>query len=1804
MKTVKRLLPFLLSVCMLVSAFPFSVSAATQTAETVVVCADTAYTPADGEKVFATVASAIDHLGAEGGTIYVKGDISFANGNGTPLNFEGSVDGRKAVTITGHNNSNTAGSISFSDTNPGTAILKDDIIFKNITIYGMSSEYPLAAIGHKITFGEGILTPSGKYLLGARNDNGGDHKIDIYSGSYGYAVPIFYNAAWGINNKKGSSEYNVYGGSITNLLLGTRNVINNPSRVHSLNGNSVANIYGGTVTNAYVGHEGSGNIRGNAMLNIYGGTFTNVGFVNTVGKGACSFGNAVISIYSNGKDGSEITTPIAIKKGTIAIDKNDETKKFIAIINNAEEGSHSFDASLTGDFCDYMLKVNGGTAQPVFEETTAGDPSTSTFKGFRFTADGDTGYFLPTVNGIKIVPDANGIYDLSAYENKGETEIVMKEFLTPVVTLDETFVPVKGEKVFTTVSAAIDSLGRSGGTIYIKGDISFANGNGTPLNFEGTVEDREPITITGYGDSATAGSISFTSTNPGTAYIKGDIIFKNITIHGMSAEFPIAAIGHKITLGEGLVTPSGQYLLGARNDNGGDHKIDIYSGSYKYAVPVFYNASWGINNKKGSSEYNIYGGSITYLYLGTRNVINNPVRVHSLNGDSVANVYGGTISHAYISHECSGNIRGNTMLNIYGGDISHVGFVNATSKGTQSFGNVVISIYSNDFKGKAIRITQGSVEMPKNDETKKYIAIINNSENNYHLFDASLKSDFCDYMLKVENGIATPVFEEKTAGDPSTSTLIGFTLEEEYEGAEPYVNGTKLTADENGIYDLSAYENKGETVIKFVHYGQHWVKYGADGAGSSPEDPAPSVVALINNVIADTYKAGEEVTVFIMQDDGEELYNSTAYKTSDASYTASPIGEKPESHITPWKNSSDTEAKAFAANITVKSYVDGESEKNYLIYADKLGDPANITLSGNTTFDNIILVSPKKNHQGIHTNGNDLHITSTCEVMGVNAYYAENADKAWNGSFVAGQGANAVMNKDGSDLVIDHTFVATTAGRQITVGASGDVFENDANIYITAGDVKTPIYVADTTFNKNLNIVSYGTKNIIYFSANENAYVKGDVQYIYSNSASSINFIDYIRNTNANIKSVKRDGDAWIMRLDFDAVDTYGAYIDVTETAGSFRCTLDSGVLLAQNLDTLELTVSDGGILTVEPGTYDVYYLTPNEGESFVNAKTYIVALEDTEVDLSTQDHRVLDGEVFLGWKNEKTGTIPEKTAILNKGDILTAQYKKFDHTEGGDFYIYGVQMRTTSNSGLRFIIDQKKSLIEKIGGADKIIESGTLVLPTDLTHGKDMHYGEMLYDNYNHSQTTLPHHPWVELAVPRAVPAQKIFEQRDDGVLYTAVITKIKQKNYSKFYSAMGYIRYYDANGNEQILYSDYAQSSLYKVALQAMADEETEYTATQKALFDKIVNYVEVTAPALYKETYIGENFEKATKIVCAIDGEGCTDPNHAMYKLSNGLNVREVVVDWDYDASVADENTPVEIAHITDTHLNYNNAKDIGENEASIIHQYERSAFYGDAQTAAPVVRAMEYASLLDKIVITGDVVHALADGSLQVADRLMFDRNTWVGIRARTDENGNELKKVSGTLGNHERYKHMIGVVPDDNYQTYNYPALQEYFPNDIVYHSEIMTTLDGKNPVMLVLLDDQRERYEDEIIRDKLTVDLEKARDMNIPVLIFQHVGLFTGNPDEKESPSYYENAAVPNTGVPGDARSTQLTKEIYTLITDNADIVRGVFCGHQHINAYNEIIGTGENGEGHFIPQNYLDTNQHDGGFVIKISVK
>ncbi len=167
-------------------------------------------------------------------------------------------------------------------------------------------------------------------------------------------------------------------------------------------------------------------------------------------------------------------------------------------------------------------------------------------------------------------------------------------------------------------------------------------------------------------------------------------------------------------------------------------------------------------------------------------------------------------------------------------------------------------------------------------------------------------------------------------------------------------------------------------------------------------------------------------------------------------------------------------------------------------------------------------------------------------------------------------------------------------------------------------------------------------------------------------------------------------------------------------------------------------------------------------------------------------------------------------------------------------------------------------------------------------------------------------------------------------------------------------------------------------------------------------------------------------------------------------------------------------------------------------------------------------------------------------------------------------------------------------------------LKEVWPHDLHYASAV---LGGK--VMLIQLDNSTSSdvpdvgtcfYPEQV--SLLRADLEKAREKGYVVLLFYHIPIATGNAKDYRSVSPY-NGEQSNFYSSGIGRySTGASKEVYTLITNNADIIKGAFCGHAHNDYYTNIKGTGQNGTGHLIPQYIMRASAYESGHMFRIIVE
>lgn len=308
--------------------------------------------------------------------------------------------------------------------------------------------------------------------------------------------------------------------------------------------------------------------------------------------------------------------------------------------------------------------------------------------------------------------------------------------------------------------------------------------------------------------------------------------------------------------------------------------------------------------------------------------------------------------------------------------------------------------------------------------------------------------------------------------------------------------------------------------------------------------------------------------------------------------------------------------------------------------------------------------------------------------------------------------------------------------------------------------------------------------------------------------------------------------------------------------------------------------------------------------------------------------------------------------------------------------------------------------------------------------------------------------------------------------------------------------------------------------------------------------------------------------------------------VYGKVGGLYIRETVIEGrNPDAD------PVEIVQISDTHFNYINEYDLAEANPSIMSTKEYRTWLAGGSSQPNAVRAMEYARYSDQTVITGDILDYLSYGCKELTVKNLFRKDT----------------DLLACLGGHDTTRVMQGKVSDPTSFESRMDILREFWPNDTRYASKVV-----KNKAMCVVLDNANGGYWEEQI-DKLAADIQKAREENLVILIFEHEPICTHNPDDHEIHPLLSFAADGTTqsfddSCYGKDGTAGATLEVYNLIRNNADVIRGVFCGHYHGDYHTAIKGsyTDENGNvvEQDIPQYILTANAYGTGHVMKITVK
>lgn len=334
--------------------------------------------------------------------------------------------------------------------------------------------------------------------------------------------------------------------------------------------------------------------------------------------------------------------------------------------------------------------------------------------------------------------------------------------------------------------------------------------------------------------------------------------------------------------------------------------------------------------------------------------------------------------------------------------------------------------------------------------------------------------------------------------------------------------------------------------------------------------------------------------------------------------------------------------------------------------------------------------------------------------------------------------------------------------------------------------------------------------------------------------------------------------------------------------------------------------------------------------------------------------------------------------------------------------------------------------------------------------------------------------------------------------------------------------------------------------------------------------------------KNDFFSQEHLKVDKLdysICPFDVYSLKDSKQIIY---------EIKID-----SVAKNKPCTEIGMVTDIHFNYANAQDFQDEEIMETIKYRK--WLANATAVPSALNALKAASFLDQIVVCGDTLDYLSNGTMELTKKLIFDAYP------------NSLC----VLGGHEITKSMQSPMPNKLSLDERLKIVEDFWLHDAHYHSVLLN-----ENVLCIGLDNSTNHYYNGT-SIKLEKDLSLAREKGYTVLVFQHEPLNTGDAkynivdkpilpgDIADFPLNFYNGCE-NIGFRD--KDTEEDKKVVDLITHNAEVVRGIFSGHTHNVFYFESLAFTSSGEPSVIPQYNMTANAYicgdTLGHVTRIIVK
>ena len=299
-------------------------------------------------------------------------------------------------------------------------------------------------------------------------------------------------------------------------------------------------------------------------------------------------------------------------------------------------------------------------------------------------------------------------------------------------------------------------------------------------------------------------------------------------------------------------------------------------------------------------------------------------------------------------------------------------------------------------------------------------------------------------------------------------------------------------------------------------------------------------------------------------------------------------------------------------------------------------------------------------------------------------------------------------------------------------------------------------------------------------------------------------------------------------------------------------------------------------------------------------------------------------------------------------------------------------------------------------------------------------------------------------------------------------------------------------------------------------------------------------------------------------------------------------QYIIEMEIDSGLGGD--VVEIGQITDVHFNYVSISDEGDCEAMATR--EKRKWLSEGESVKSAIKAMDVAYHADQTVVTGDTLDYLSKGCIALTQNHIIDRDP----------------EVMMALGGHELTKQMQTGLPDKLPLDERLAMLKEFWPHDMHYYSKTV-----KNKVICACIDNSRARFLDVQI-EKLANDIEEAKLENKIILLFMHEPI-SPRDGRGAIPTLWYSAGADNehdfnkNDTVGSGNMDEATAQVYELITQNADVIKGIFCGHMHSMFYNEVKATFSDESGmheSVIPQLIAPGNAYldHAGRVVRIIVK